>query len=98
MGKIKGAGWTGFLTGLGAGIGLFLAVQIFYPDMLVEKYRLESEKEYIAFHVETMDFPMSVLDQMITVFENNKVQVEAIVFVKDRKPRSTIRLIPKEEK
>ncbi len=84
-----------FLVGFGPGLGLVLGLMIFFPHALSGKpspYLLEKQKEYIAFHVDTTDFPMAVIDQMITVFEDNEVSPEAIVFVKNRKPVGQIRL------
>ena len=81
------------LFGVGLGIGIYLCFWIFPPTMLQNApYHLETEKEYIAFHVDTTDFPMVVIDQIIDVLEDNNVKAEAIVFVKNRKPVSQIRL------
>ena len=92
--RMATSGLSAFLNGVGAGIGIFLALMIFCPDVLNTPYKLESQKEYIAFHLDTTDFPMAVLDETITMFEDNGINPEAIVFVKNRKPVSQIRLSP----
>ena len=86
------------LVGIGAGVGVSLGLvilMIFFPGVLADpQYKLEMEKEYVAFHVDTTDFPMAAIDQMISVLKDNDVKAEAIVFVKNRKPVSQIRLSP----
>ncbi len=80
-----------FLTAFFFGIGLGMALVLF-SNFPRNPYHLETQKEYIAFHVDTTDFPMVAIDQMITVLEDNGVTAEAIVFVKNRKPVSQIKL------
>ncbi len=81
--------------GLGVALGLCVVCAIFPPAPLQEyPYKLEKQKDYSAFHVDTTVFPMAAIDQMITVLEDNGVNAEAIVFVKNRKPVSQIKLDP----